>query len=117
VSGGLLYTRDRLIVPQVSNVHELLFHLTHNVLEHFGFAKTYGLLQGSFYWPNMPWDLEQGYVPGCSDCQQNKGSTQKPLGPLHPLPIPNQWGNSVAMDFVGPLPKDSSLDCIVKFMD
>jgi hypothetical protein len=116
-SEGLLYAGDRLIVPQVSNVHELLFHLAHDVLGHFGFAKTYGSLRESFYWPNMRWDLEHAYVPGCADCQQNKGSTQKPLGPLHSLPIPDQRGDSVAMDFIGPLPEDSGSNCIVTFTD
>ncbi|KAF8220456.1 hypothetical protein L208DRAFT_1153417, partial [Tricholoma matsutake] len=29
---GLLYAGERLIVPRVSNVCELLFHLAHNVL-------------------------------------------------------------------------------------
>jgi hypothetical protein len=52
-SENLLYAGDRLIVPRVSNVRELLFHLAHDVLGHFGFVKTYGSLQDSFYWPNM----------------------------------------------------------------
>jgi hypothetical protein len=68
-SGGLLYTGNRLIVPQVANICELLFHLAHDVLGHFGFGKTYGSLRDSFYWPNMRRDLEQAYVPACTDCQ------------------------------------------------
>lgn len=91
-SEGLLYMGDWLIVPRKSNVCELLFHLAHNVLGHFGFAKQYGSLQESFYWLNMQWDLEAVYVPGCADCQRNKGMTKKLMGPLHPLPIPDQWG-------------------------
>ena len=39
-TNGLLYMGDRLIVPQVSKVCELLFHLAHDVLGHFGFTKT-----------------------------------------------------------------------------
>jgi hypothetical protein len=45
-SDGLLYAGNRLIIPCVSNVRELLFHLAHDVLGHFGFAKTYGSLRG-----------------------------------------------------------------------
>jgi hypothetical protein len=89
-SDGLLYTGNRLIIPQVSEVHELLFHLAHDVLGHFGFAKSYGSLRESFYWPNMHRDLEQAYIPTCADCQRNKGNTQRPIGPLHPLPVPDQ---------------------------
>jgi hypothetical protein len=102
-------------VSRVFKVHELLYHLAHNVLGHFGFAKTYGSLHESFYWPNMRWDLEQAYIPACADCQQNKGTTQKPFGPLHPLPVPDQHGNYMAMDFIGPLPEDEGKDCIVTF--
>jgi hypothetical protein len=117
ITDGLLYTGNRLIVPRVANVHELLFHLSHNVLGHFGFAKTYGSLRDSFYWPNMCHDLEHAYIPGCADCQQNKGSTQKPTGPLHLLLIPDNRGDSVAIDFIGPLPEDEGFNCIVTFMD
>jgi hypothetical protein len=53
----------------VAKVHELLFHLAHDILGHFGFAKTYGSLRESFYWPNMRHDLEQAYIPACADCQ------------------------------------------------
>lgn len=116
-TGGLLYAGNWLIIPQVSNVCELLFHLAHDVLGHFRFAKTYGSLCDSFYWPNMHQDLEQAYIPGCTECQRNKGSTQKPIGLLHPLPIPDNWGDSMAMDFIGPLPEDGGFNCIITFMD
>ena len=62
-------------------------------------------------------DLEQGYVKSCPDCQCNNSSTSKPLGPLHPLPVPDQRGDSVAIDFIGPLPEDEGKNCIVMFTD
>jgi hypothetical protein len=115
ICNGLLYMGSRLIILRVSKVHELLFYLAHDVLGHFGFVKTYGSLQGSFYWPNMCHDLEQVYIPVCADCQHNKGNTQQPMGPLHLLPILDQQGDSVVMDFIGPLPEDEGFDCIVTF--
>jgi len=36
---------------------------------------------------------------------------------LHPLPIPDQWGNSVAIDFIGPLPEDNGKHSIITFTD
>lgn len=114
---GLLYAGDRLIIPRKSTVRESLFHLAHNVLGHFGFMKSYGSLRDSFYWPNMQRDLELVYVPSCADCQRNKPTTKKPMGPLHPLPIPDQHGDSVAIDFIGPLPEDEGYNCIVTFTD
>jgi hypothetical protein len=62
-------------------------------------------------------DLEKAYIPSCSECLRNKSTTSKPSGPLHPLPIPNERGDSVAIDFIGPLPMDDHFDCILSMMD
>ena len=62
-------------------------------------------------------DLEKAYVPSCVDCQRNKSSTTKPIGPLHPLPVPDERCDSVAIDFIGPLPVDEGFDCIVTLTD
>jgi len=106
-----------LIIPRTGSLHEMLFQLAHDVLGHFGFDKMYGSLFSAYYWPNMRRDLEKGYVASCPDCQHNKSLTSKPIGPLHPLPIPNQQGDSVAIDFIGPLPEDDSNDFIITFTD
>jgi len=84
---------------------------------HFGFFKSYGSLRESYFWPNMRKDLESGYIPSCMDCQCNKNVTTKPMGPLHPLPVPDQRGDSVAIDFVGPLPEEGGYDCILTMTD
>lgn len=47
----------------------------------------------------------------------NKSPTSKPHGPLHPLLIPEKRGDSVAIDFIGPLPEDSGFNCIATFTD
>ena len=65
----------------------------------------------------MQTDLEKSYVPSCSDCQQNKSQMTKAPGPLHPLPIPDDCGDSVALDFIGPLPEDDSYNCILTMTD
>jgi hypothetical protein len=63
----------------------------------------------------MQKDLEQAYIPACAYCQRNKSATTKPIGPLHPLPVPDRHCDSVAIDFIGPLPPDNGFDCIVTF--
>ena len=113
----LWYIGERLIVLHARDIWETLFHLVHNVLGHFGFDKTYAALWGSYYWPNMRCDLETAYVPGCAKCQHNKASTSKPIGPLHSLLVPDQRGDSVAMDFIGPLPLDGEFDTILTLTD
>ena len=44
-------------------------------------------------------------------------STTRPTGPLHPLPVPDDRGNSVAINFIGPLLEDEGFDCIVTMTD
>lgn len=110
---GLWYLGSRLCIPRTGNIRETLFCLAHDTLGHFGFDKTYASLRDAYYWPKMHRDLEEAYIPGCRDCQRNKSSTRKPAGPLHPLPIPDQRGDSVAIDFIGPLPDDAGFNSIV----
>jgi hypothetical protein len=62
-------------------------------------------------------DLEEKYIPGCQDCQRNKSPTTKPVGPLHPLKVPDGRCESIAMDFIGPLPEDEGSDCILTITD
>jgi hypothetical protein len=115
LENGFWFVDNRLVVPHGRHVRETLFRIAHDKLGHFGAAKTYDVLRESFYWPNMRRDLEQAYIPSCSECQRNKSTTTKPIGPLHPLPVPDRRCNSVAIDFVGPLPVDNGYDCIVTF--
>ena len=107
----------RLMIPNVKHIRESLFQLAHDTLGHFGSDKSLTSLRGSFYWPNMQHDLKMAYIPSCADCQQNKGSTTRPAGPLHPLPIPDSRCDSVAIDFIGPLPMDQGFDTIITFTD
>lgn len=110
---GLLYVGLRLVVPNTKDVRETLYRLAHDALGHFGLDKAYGTLCDSYYWPNMRRQLEGAYVPGCDVCQQNKSATAKPAGPLHPLPVSDQRFDSVAIDFVGPLPEEEGFNGIM----
>jgi hypothetical protein len=65
----------------------------------------------------MQHNLEKAYIPSCTDCLHNKSATTKPSGPLHPLPIPDGRGDSVAIDFIGPLPLDEHYNCILSMTD
>lgn len=112
VVNGLIYSGTRLVIPNVGDVRENLFQLAHDTLGHFGSDKSYMALRDCYYWPGMRKDLKKGYIPGCIDCQRNKSRTTKVAGPLHPLPIPENRCDSVAIDFVGPLPLEEGFDMI-----
>ena len=101
-----------LLIPRTGSIKESLYQLAHDPTGHFSSYKTYALLRDGFYWPNMRKDLEQVYILSCPECQRNKGRTIKPPG-LHPLPILEQRGDSVVIDFVGPLPQDVKKSCIL----
>src|ERR1700678_1193859 len=114
---GFWFSGNRLIIPNVPHIREALFFLAHDALRHFGADKSYAALRHSYYWPNMRKHIEKAYVPSCPDCQRNKSQTTLPCRPLHPLPIPEQRGDSVAIDFIGPLPKDNKFDSIITITD
>ena len=116
-SHGFWFINDRLVIPDVKHIRETLFRLAHDTMGHFGSGKCLPSLINSFYWPNMRRDLESAYIPSCADCQRNKSKTSKPIGPLHPLPIPDARCDSVAIDFIGPLPLDNGFDTIITFTD
>ncbi|OJT13288.1 Transposon Tf2-12 polyprotein, partial [Trametes pubescens] len=117
VAHGLLYVGERLVIPRVPELREGIFRLAHDALGHFGFDKSYAAIRESYFWPKMRHELETMYIPSCDACQRNKGETRRPRGPLHPLPVPDARCDSVAIDFVGPLPPDSGMDCIVTMTD
>jgi hypothetical protein len=111
--GNLWFWNDHLIIPRYRSLRENLFRLVHDESGHFGPDKCYDKLRSSFYWPNMRKDLFNSYVPGCDACQRFKGATRNSKGPLHPLPVPEKRGDSVAMDFIGPLPLDDGFDAVL----
>ena len=110
---GLIFIGTRLIVPNNKQLRENLFCLAHDNLGHFGGNKSYHALWNDFYWPNMWHDLINTYNSSCTECQPDKNRTSKSAGPLHPLPIPDKHFELVAIDFIGPLPKDDGFDAIV----
>ena len=114
---GFWFIGKHLVVPCLPHIHEMLFQMVHNCLGHFGAHKSYEVLWGSYYWPNMQNELDHYYIPSCTDCQWNKLSMTKPMGPLHPLPIPDGRCESIAIDFIGPLPKDGNYDSIAIIMN
>ena len=106
-----------MVIPQDLHICELLYNLAHDTLGHFGFDKSYESLWGSYYWPNMHRNLKNAYIPSCAECQQNKNHTSKPTGPLHPLPVPDDHFDIVALDFIGPLPEEHGKDTILTMTD
>lgn len=67
-SNGLWYVDNHLLIPRTGNLCKMLFQLAHDNLGHFSADKSYASLCNAYYWPNMHCDLEQAYIPACTDC-------------------------------------------------
>ena len=114
---GLWYISSHLLIPRIGNICEQLYHLERDTLGHFGSDKSYATLRDAYYWPNMWRALKKVYIPSCPDCQWNKLATTKLPGPLHPLPVLDEQGQSIAMDVIRPLKDDFGFNCILTITD
>uniref|UniRef100_A0A388M6X2 Integrase catalytic domain-containing protein n=1 Tax=Chara braunii TaxID=69332 RepID=A0A388M6X2_CHABU len=100
---GLLFEKtnvfDRLCVPNNEEIRSLILGECHDTEGHFGWQKTLANLMRAYTWPGMKNDCIE-YVSSCKVCQRNKSTTRAPLGLLRPLPILDQPGDSVSIDFM-----------------
>ena len=71
---------------------------------------------GDYYWPRVQQDVEL-YIKLCVSCSPNKSPTQALAGLLHPMPIPEQRFDELALDFVGTLPISKGFDTILVMTD
>ena len=100
-NNGLIYSRNRrghevLCIPRVVtkdySLMALVIEQAHTILGHLGAQKTADYIRRWYWWPRITFEVEK-YCDTCGVCQANKTSTQRPVGLLHPLPIPNQLGD------------------------
>ncbi|KAD4888403.1 hypothetical protein E3N88_20476 [Mikania micrantha] len=115
---GLLFFRNRLVIPDVADLRLRLLHAAHDspVGGHGGFLKTSKRLSLQYFWPQMTKDIRL-YVQRCLICQQQKYQTASPAGLLQPLPIPTQIWEDVSMDFIVGLPPSNKMDAILVVID
>jgi hypothetical protein len=86
-----------------------LIDQAHTALSHFGTQHTTKYLRRWYWWPRMGKDLHE-FCESCEACARAKGSTKKPMGKLHPLPIPTKPWDSIGMDFIGPFPESKGFN-------
>lgn len=103
---GVLYkTPNRIYIPDVPSIQRIILSEAHNssTASHLGINKTVELLSRDYWFPQMH-DAVKEWINRCPACQQNKSSTQSPLGLLQPHSIPPRPWHTVAMDFITDLP-------------
>lgn len=93
-------------------VTEIIIDLGHSAIGHLGTRKTIEYIRHWVWWPKLNQNVEK-FCISCGQCQMTKSSNQKAQGLLHTLPIPGKPWESVAMDFVGPLPLSEGYDYLM----
>ena len=113
-----LYYRERLFVPDYSELQLYLLQQHHDVPSagHCGQDKMFELLAREYTWFGMQKDVRQ-YIGNCHSCQRGRTPRHRPLGILRPLPIPYKPWSSLSMDFVTGLPWSNGNDAIWVVVD
>ncbi|OWZ15109.1 reverse transcriptase [Phytophthora megakarya] len=109
---------DRIVVPNDPDLRNRIMYEYHDVptAGHPGREKTYSLLSRDFNWTHKCKCVRK-YVRTCDICQRVKPAPHS-QAPLQPLPTPSKCWESVSMDFVFGLPRDSRRKTgIVVFVD
>ncbi|KAL4582981.1 hypothetical protein LXL04_007545 [Taraxacum kok-saghyz] len=118
VHDGLVYFRDRLVVPPLDDLRNAILTEFHSSTlgGHSGVSATLQRISASFYWPSLRRTVT-AFIRSCHTCQQIKYPTHKPFGLLQPLPIPNQVWEDLSMDFITQLPPSAGYTTIWVIVD
>ena len=108
-----------MCVPSVDDLRKLIMEEAHcsAYAMHLGSAKMYRIIKENYWWFGMKKDIAN-FVSRCLVCQQVMAKHYKPLGTLHPLPIPEWKWKNITMHFVIGLPcTQTGYDAIWVIMD
>ncbi|KAE9253876.1 hypothetical protein PF004_g1279 [Phytophthora fragariae] len=114
----------RAVVPNDEDLKYRILYESHNVPAsgHLGREKTYSSVIRHYWWPKL-YKWVKTYVSTCETCQRVKPSPHS-AAPLASLPVPSGCCQSMSLDFVFGLPKDSAgntgvvvfVDCLSKMV-
>jgi hypothetical protein len=113
-----VYVPAASILPEEpgSSLRRIIVNSSHKAVGHQSSENSYIIARQNFYWPGMKRDFDE-FCRSCSECQRVKDLATKPFGVAQILDIPVQPWDSIAMDFVGPLPSSNGYKYIMVIMD
>lgn len=89
----------------------------HILAGHFGVVRTYAAIRRKYYWKNLSAQV-RNYILSCPNCSTRKGKGHIKKAPLHPMPVPSQPFERLAVDCLGPFPETHRKNkYIVVFVD
>jgi len=102
---GLWYyydgTRMRLYIPDHPTLRSSILQRYHDapIAGHHALVKTLRKIERMYYWPGLRLDVK-AFIQTCETCQRQAEPSQAKYGLLHPLPIPEDRGDDVSIDFI-----------------
>jgi hypothetical protein len=107
-------SRVRLYVPDSRPLRTALLQRYHESLAagHQAVEKTTRQIEKIYYWPGMRMDIK-AYTTSCETCQRQQESNHSKYGFLHPLPIPEDRGIDLSMDWFFPGTSVDGFDAVM----
>ena len=93
--------RYRVVVPKSMQVKVVQFVHSSPTGGHMGFKRTYKRCRAGFWWKGMSKDVKE-VVKECEHCGKNKHVTHPNTAPLQMTDIPDETGQKLQVDFLGP---------------
>src|SRR5947207_11519874 len=107
-----------MVVPNSDPLRFKILQFAHDspVAGHPGRAKTYEIIQRTYYWPGMQ-DYVRRYVRSCQVCVRGKPWHMKKQGVLRSLPTPMLRWRDISIDFVVELPNSNGYTNVMVAVD
>jgi len=115
---GLLRFRGKIYVPWSPDLRRQIVALCYDpqIAGHPRHWKTLELVSWNYWWPQMSRYIGQ-YVSTCDLCLWTKPWRHSPVGELQPLSVPDEWWDTLSVDFVVELPESSGHDTVMTVVD
>ena len=108
--------KGRIAVPADGNTRRRILQLCHDEQAHIGENKTLAAVGMRFWWPQWRDDV-RSYVKECATCQRAKSSTQKVFGRMLAIAAPENNGEVITMDVIGPVEPSNGYNAILVVVD